>query len=145
MDIFAHGNSIFEGMKEYVESQLLSTYPTLKIKKNVIQNAFPLIVFRQISRTALTETTRNEVIKNSTEFEINIYCKNEIVNGVSKEPEEVLEDLVNVVIYYLQNKCRFSRINLQTDLENFDNKNIKSKRAVIRWNVKCLQRYNSIL
>lgn len=145
MDIFAFGNSIFEGMKSYVEKQMLSTYPNLRIKESVIEKQFPLIIFRQPRISPISETTRNEIIKNSHEFEITVYAKNENINGKLKEANEIIKDLVNVIMYYLQNICRFKRINLQTDLDNFDNSNIKSKRAVIRFNVKCLQRNYNIL
>ena len=145
MDIFAFSNSIFEGMKKYVNKEMLTKYPKLRILDTVIKNQFPLIVFRQVRVSPISETTRNELIKNSHEFEINIYAKNDTVNGEIKLANQIIQDLVNVVMYYLQNICRFRRINLQTDLDNFDGTSIQGKRAVIRFNVKCLQRNFNIL
>lgn len=145
MDILAFGNSIFEGMKTYVNEKMLSTYQKLRISDTVIKNQFPLVVFRQVRISPISETTRNEVIKNSHEFEINIYAKNDTFNGELKTANQIIRDLVNVIMYYLQNICRFKRINLQMDLDNFDGTTIQGKRAVIRFNVKCLQKNYNIL
>lgn len=140
MDVFAFGNSIFEGMKKYVNEKMLSTYPKLRILESAIKIEYPLIIFRQVRVNPLTETTRNEIIKNSTEFEITIYAKNENYNNGIKYANEIIKDLVNVVVYYLQKICRFKRINIQSDLDNFDGTNVQSKRAIIRFSVKSLQK-----
>lgn len=140
--IFSLGEDLFTGLKKYVLEEVGKKYPNLKITTYSTSSTYPQIVFSEERNQVVNQTSRNELIVRKPEFEINIYAKNDIVNNIQTTADDIVNDISNVVIYYLEKICKIKDVNLTSRLTNFDDKNVQSRRAVIRFSIQWLKKYN---
>lgn len=142
LNSYSLGESIYSGYKAFLTSSLINTYPDLKIVKYTALSAYPQVVFTQARIKNASTTTNNELRRKEVEFEINCYAVNkETINGLV-DASEILEDIVNVSTTYLEKILGAKNVDVTSGLTNFDNKNVQSERAVIRFTMNWLQDKN---
>lgn len=147
----AIGNSLFRlyedvysGIKSFVDEELKIKYPDIQVLKNVISSTYPQIVIKDENNPVVSQTSRNEITVRSPQFELNIYAKNNLINGVQMEAEDIVEDIADEVVYYLEKICGIKNINVNGTFQDFDSKNELSQRIVIRFTLLWIREYNII-
>lgn len=136
-DINYKSNEIYENLKEYILKN--SKYKNVKVRKNEIQNEYPIIIFEEISNgldsISQDENQLNEIRELS--FEINIVAVSE--NGIDST---IICDYLSTLVINVMQRYYNMRGGIRARFKNINSS--RASKNVLRFNCKWLI-YKNIL
>lgn len=135
-DINKKSEEIFNNLKKYIQAKyVVKQKETIEIKKNIVDNTYPLVVFETNANTSdyiTQDTFRIDQVRNLS-FEISIFAIN--INQINSSV--ICDELANLVCYVMT-----QYYGMQGGID-FKSKNINAAKATkyvlhfnCKWNVK---------
>lgn len=134
---------LFNSLKNYLynNTDIITKY-NCKLTTNSMVSTYPQIVFTQDRINNISSTIKNELRQKNIEMEINIYAIDKTINNQIIDAQDILEDISNHIVYFLEKICRIRNVDITTNLTNFDGKDTQSEKTTIRFDITWLQDYN---